>query len=261
MILLDDKPICPSSFPDGTLALRVDITGKNKKKVIVWNYESDAEMVVLYYVVKHLQNTDFSLDLYMPYIPNARMDRVKNGDEIFTLKYFAEFINSLGFECVYVRDPHSNVSCALINNLKVDNGFKYIMSALGDINDEEIVMYYPDEGAMKRYSEMVKDRPYTFGIKDRDWRSGDIRGILLMNEDMVKGKNVLIVDDICSKGGTFYHSAKALKAAGAKDIYLYVTHCENTIFKGELIQSDLIKHIYTTRSVFTLADKKITVLK
>lgn len=261
MILLDDKPICPSSFPDGTLALRVDITGKNKKKVIVWNYESDAEMVVLYYIVKHLQNADFSLDLYMPYIPNARMDRVKNGDEIFTLKYFAEFINLLRFECVYVRDPHSNVSCALINNLKVDNGFKYIMSALGDINDKDIVMYYPDEGAMKRYSEMVTDKPYAFGIKKRDWRSGEIQGIALMNEDVINGRNVLIVDDICSKGGTFYHSAKALKAAGAKDIYLYVTHCENTIFKGELIQSDLIKHIYTTRSIFTMADKKITVLK
>lgn len=261
MILLDDKPICPSSFPDGTLALRVDVTDKNKKKVIVWNYESDAEMVVLYYVVKHLKDADFSLDLYMPYIPNARMDRVKNNDEIFTLKYFAEFINSLGFECVYVRDPHSNVSCALINNLKVDNGFKYIMSALSDINDKEIAMYYPDEGAMKRYSEMITDKPYAFGIKKRDWRSGEIQGIALMNEDIISGKNVLIVDDICSKGGTFYHSAKALKAAGAKDIYLYVTHCENTIFKGELIQSDLIKHIYTTRSIFTLADEKITVLK
>lgn len=82
-----------------------------------------------------------------------------------------------------------------------------------------------------------------------------------MNEEVIKGKNVLIVDDICSKGGTFYHSAKALKAAGANDVYLYVTHCENTIFKGELINSDLIKHIYTTRSVFTLAHEKITVLK
>lgn len=28
MILLDDKVICPTSFPDGTLALRVDISGK-----------------------------------------------------------------------------------------------------------------------------------------------------------------------------------------------------------------------------------------
>lgn len=97
--------------------LRLDVSDKDKQKAIVWNYESDAEMVVLYYITKHLKNAGFIVSLYMPYIPNARMDRVKNNDEIFTLKYFAEFINSLEFEAVYVRDPHSNVSCALINIL------------------------------------------------------------------------------------------------------------------------------------------------
>lgn len=261
MVLLDDKLICPTNFPDGTLALRVDATDDKILKVIVWNYESDTEMAVLYYITKHLKNAGYLVSLYMPYIPNARMDRVKNSDEIFTLKYFAEFINSLGFETVYVRDPHSNVSCALINNLEVDSGFGFIKSAINEINDEELVMYYPDEGAMKRYSGMIAGKPYAFGIKDRDWRSGDIRGILLMNEEVVKGKNVLIVDDICSRGGTFYYSAKALKAAGANDVYLYITHCENTIFKGELINSDLIKHIYTTESIFTLTHEKITILK
>lgn len=259
MLILDDKVLGSGQFPDGTLALRV---GLNKKEnhTIVWHYESDAEMPVLFCVAKHIKSHGHSVDLFMPYIPNARMDRVKNNDEIFTLKYFAEFINSLEFGNVYVLDPHSNISCALFNNLRVDNGFKYIASALGKINDKDIVMYYPDEGAMKRYSEMITDRPYAFGIKRRDWRSGEIQGITLMNEEYVNGKNILIVDDICSKGGTFYHSAKALKAAGANDIYLYITHCENTIFKGELIESDMIKHIFTTRSIFSLAHEKITVL-
>ena len=262
MLILDDKILCNNKFPDGTLALRVAPAKKNvPTRTIVWNYESDEEMAMLYYVTKHLKSAGYSVILYMPYIPNARMDRVKNGDEIFTLKYFAEFINSLEFEAVCVRDPHSNVSCALINNLRVDNGFKYIVSAIGQIADPDLVMYYPDEGAMKRYSEMITDRPYAFGIKRRDWRSGDITGITLMNEEVIKGKNVLIVDDICSKGTTFYFSAKALKDAGAKDVYLYITHCENTIFKGSLIDTDFIKHIYTTNSVFTLAHEKITVLK
>lgn len=261
MILLDDKPVCPSSFPDGTLSLRVNVYGENKKRIVEWRYESDEEMAVLYYIVKHLKNVGFSVVLYLPYIPNARMDRVKNSDEIFTLKYFAEFINSLDFECVYSIDPHSSVSCALINNLQINNGFEYIISAISDINDKNLVMYYPDEGAMKRYSGMIVNKPYAFGVKNRDWRTGEIKGIQLINQDVVVGKNILIVDDICSKGGTFYHSAKALHNAGAKDIYLYVTHCENTIFKGELIESDLIKHIYTTRSIFTLSHQKITILK
>ena len=80
-----------------------------------------------------------------------------------------------------------------------------------------------------------------------------------MNKELVKGSNVLIVDDICSRGGTFYHSAKALKEAGANKIYLYITHCENTILEGEVLMSGLIEKVYTTNSIFTKEHEKIEV--
>ena len=111
-------------------------------------------------------------------------------------------------------------------------------------------MFYPDEGAMKRYSDS-SEKPYAFGLKKRDWQTGKILGLNIINADNIKDKNVLIVDDICSRGGTFYHSAKALKAAGAKSASLYITHCEETITLGELAASDgLVDHVYTTRSIF-----------
>ena len=70
-----------------------------------------------------------------------------------------------------------------------------------------------------------------------------------------------IIDDICSRGGTFYHSAKKLKEHGANDIYLYVSHCENTILEGDLLKGDLIKRVYTTDSIFIKSHEKIEVLK
>ena len=81
-----------------------------------------------------------------------------------------------------------------------------------------------------------------------------------MGEIPEQSFDVLIVDDICSKGGTFYHSAKKLKALGAKNIYLYITHCENTILEGDLINSGLIKEIYTTDTIFTKKHDLIKVL-
>lgn len=220
-------------------------------------------MSILYYITKHLQSHGCAVELYLPYVPNARMDRVKHGDEIFTLKYFSEFINSLGFNKVHITDPHSNVVCALLNSVQAHTAFSYLHRVILGLNDDNLVMMYPDEGAMKRYSELTMEShpmPYAFGIKNRDWRSGDIKELILMNRDFVNGKNVLIVDDICSKGGTFYYAAKALKEAGACDIYLYITHCENTIHQGELLNSDLIKHIFTTNSILTTPHAKITVL-
>lgn len=66
---------------------------------IEWIYESNDEIFYLMLVKKHLERFFTNVDYYLslPYIPNARMDRVKNDDEVFTLKYFCDFINWLGF--------------------------------------------------------------------------------------------------------------------------------------------------------------------
>ncbi|MCL2863881.1 MAG: hypothetical protein FWE54_07415, partial [Methanimicrococcus sp.] len=46
-------------------------------------------------------------------------------------------------------------------------------------------------------------------------------------------------------------SARKLKELGANKIYLYVTHCEDSILSGELINSGLLEKIYTTKSIYT----------
>ena len=120
-------------------------------------------------------------------------------------------------------------------------------------------MFYPDEGAGKRYSGMIP-LPYAFGIKKRDWATGQIQGLDVAGDvDNISGKNILIVDDICSRGGTFYHSAKKLKELGAKNIYLYISHCENSIFDGEVLTSGLITKVFTTDSILTRTHENIHV--
>ena len=114
---------------------------------------------------------------------------------------------------------------------------------------------------MKRYSGLVS-KPYAFGIKKRNWETGKIEGLDVAGSvDKIAGKDILIVDDICSRGGTFYHSAKKLKELGANKIYLYVTHCENTILEGDLLTSGLIEKVYTTNSIFTKEHEMIEVFE
>ena len=83
----------------------------------------------------------------MPYIPNARMDRVKNSDEVFTLKYFAEFINDLKFDTVEVLDPHSNVSTALIDNISIIEPTDIILHILETVNsDGNTILFFQMRG-------------------------------------------------------------------------------------------------------------------
>lgn len=268
MIKIDGQEIDIGRFPDGTALIKYSPLPHQKVGYakLSWYYENDSEFLSLMYLVKHLRaNGVNDIYLYMPYIPNARQDRVKNPEDVFTLKYFAELLNSLDLTRIEVLDPHSTVSEALINKLMVISPRPYVERVIDKIiscdNADAPLMFYPDEGAMKRYSSM-SNLPYTFGIKKRDWKTGKIEGLDVAGAtDQIAGRDILIVDDICSRGGTFFHSAKKLKELGANDIYLFVSHCENTILESELLNGDLIKKVYTSNSIFTKNHERIEVLR
>lgn len=264
MIKVNGKIIEPVKFPDGTKLLKQESCSN---VTIKWYYESDDELVTLIFLTRHLRdNGATNIELSMLYVPNARFDRIKDSDEVLTLKYFAEVINWLSFNKVKILDPHSYVSSALFNNLTIyspkDIINKFIEdNFLDEISLNNFSLFFPDEGACKRYSGMFNNA-YTFGLKRRDWKTGEIQGLdIIGDEELIKDKTILIIDDICSKGGTFYHSAKKLKELGAKDVYLYITHCENTILEGDLLTSGLIKKVFTTNTIFTKEHEMIEVIK
>lgn len=248
-------------FPDNTLLLKTEDINFYRPIKINWYYENDAELFTIICLAKKAKNEK---SLYMAYCPHARMDRCKSHEDTFTLKYFAEVINFLRFDRVFVLDPHSSVSEALIDNIVVESPKQYIDKVItnnfmDEISLNKFSLFFPDEGSMKRYSGMFNN-PYTFGVKKRDWQTGAIQGLdVIGDENFIKDRTILIVDDICSKGGTFYHSAKKLKELGAKKVYLYVSHCENTILEGELLTSGLIEKVFTTNSIFTKEHEKIEV--
>ena len=254
MIKVNGIEVKQGQFPDHTLLMKFDpnsdefVCDRGAIKV-EWLYENDAELFSLICVKRHLDRnfTNPHVVLIMPYIPHARMDRVKSDEDVFTLKYFCEVINSLHFDTVWVRDAHSNVSLALLDNVIDEGVIHYVREAINQSGAE--ALFFPDEGAMKRYADLFKDMPYAFGMKKRDWKTGQIQGLDLVNPENIVDKKVLIVDDICSRGGTFYHSAKALHKAGAAEVNLYITHCESTIHEGDLREKGLINQIYTTDSI------------
>ena len=262
MITIQGKEIKKHFFPDGTFRINLEDSFTEQDYMslfnvyIEWRWEDPSEYMMLYFITNHIKDNWATerINLYLPYVPDARMDRVKDAfNEVFTLKYFARFINSLGFSTVFITDPHSNVTPALFDRVCVTSVKKVVYKALEQSGAD--ILYFPDEGAMKRYSGDYDWRPYLYGEKDRDWATGKINGVVVRNpmnltEDKIKGKTVLIVDDICSKGGTFYHSGKALKEFGVGSIDLFITHCEQSVFDGKLLTDESpIRHIYTTDSL------------
>ena len=254
MIKLNGHVVEQNRFPDGTLALKeinVDLLSDNFANWIDWMYDGDEEMFTIMSLVDLIRrNSQGRIYLKMPYLPNARMDRIKTDTENFALKVFANWINGLGFDRIFVENVHSNVSNALVNNI-VDNLPDDDIKTITKDYDFDVI-FFPDEGACKRYKDMdvIKELglPIAFGIKNRDWKTGEILNLDVMGAD-VKDKKVLIIDDICSKGFTFYYSGMKLRELGASDVRLYVTHCEDTIRGGKILDTDVVSKVYTTDSI------------
>jgi ribose-phosphate pyrophosphokinase len=253
MIWVNGKEITQEHFSAGELKIKLFGNGRSRVD-LVWHYESDAEFFTVACIREYYATQECIL--YLPYLPHARMDRVKNPEDVFTLKTFAHLINSLNFEQVYVWDAHSNVGPALIDRCHDVNALAWIQEAITQLGyaKDNICLFFPDEGAQKRYGTMFPDYTQAFGIKKRNWETGKIEGYMVVGEENIKDKCVLIIDDICSYGNTFVRAAEALHATGAKEINLYVTHCEDAISKGNVFTCGLINQVFTTSSLVRSAE-------
>lgn len=162
--------------------------------------------------------------LHLPYIPYARQDRVVNPGEALSIKVFANLVNSLGFDKVIVDDPHSDVSAALLNNVKIQDQASLIQMHHDVLAGKDVTIIAPDAGARKK-AQKVADRlrlPLVEAGKVRDLKTNEITGTAIFGD--VKDRECVIVDDICDGGRTFIALAQALKENGAKRVILYVTH-------------------------------------
>ena len=190
-------------------------------------------------------------DLYIPYFPAARQDRVMIKGEPLSVKVYADIINSLGFKKVIVFDAHSEVTPAVLNNCEVITNHKFITQVIEEIGKETILIS-PDGGALKK---IYKVAEFLGGIevvecsKSRNVKTGKLSGFKVYADDL-QGKDCLIVDDICDGGGTFIGLAEELKNKNAGKLYLAVSH--GIFSKGFDDLGKSFERIFTTNSVKAL---------
>lgn len=183
------------------------------------------ELLLLTDALRRIDTTP--INLFMPYIPYARQDRVCDKGEAFSLKVFANLINSLNFNKVTVIDPHSNVCDGVFNSFEV-------ISQLDLINKwtdlipviQGSVVVAPDLGGSKKTAEIaafVSHDKFIRADKLRDLSNGNIKETIVYCDDL-NGKNIFLGDDIIEGGRTFIELAKVLKKKNCGRIVLYATH-------------------------------------
>lgn len=232
--------------------------GVYKNVKVTFKYETDQDLINLMFVRKHLGQQ--LVDLHISYMPYSRMDRA--GDVgVFTLKTVCELINSLDFHTVIVQEPHSDVTPALLDRCAcLYPTIALLPVVVAKIGFDRVwdYLFFPDAGAQKRYASVTGYKT-AVGYKQRDFGTGQLLGKMETHgftaDPYTRGfvasnTEVLIVDDLCSKGGTFIMAVHALQKLGIGHIHLLVAHCENTMWDGQLL--NYIDGLWCTDSILSL---------
>lgn len=243
MIKIGNLNYTSFNFPVGEKQIKIKDSILGQNITIDFKFEHNAEIMELLLLVDALRRSKVNkINLNMLYIPYSRQDRVMVYGESFSLKVFADLINSCKFANVNVYDPHSDVSTALINNCRITEQYRIFSTLLSE--KKNYVLVSPDAGALKKITKLslILKKEIILCSKIRDINNGNITGVKIYSENL-GNKDCVIVDDICDGGRTFIEIAKKLKNLTTGKIILCVTHGFFT--KGLRVFYGLIDEIYT----------------
>ena len=248
------------TFSGGEPHIKIDPNfNTNEKVTITHRLNSFNDLGLLCITVDALRRMDVKvINLFIPYFPAARQDRVMIKGESLSVKVYADIINTLQLNKVFVFDAHSEVTPALVNNCEVIPNHTFIAAVLKVIG-ENVKLISPDGGALKK---IYKVSEFLGGIevvecsKSRDVKTGKLSGFKVYEDDL-QGIDCLIVDDICDGGGTFVGLAEELKKKNAGKLYLAVSH---GIFNKGFEVLNCFDKIFTTNSFKDFEGESVKVI-
>ena len=188
-----------------------------------------SEGIILLSQLKNLidnLNLKEKIVLSLPYVPYARYDRTMLNPDSFSLQVFANLLNLLNFDEVIVQDCHSEVTTDLINNCINLSQYQLIKDVF-DFSSYDLIVA-PDKGSLFKVARIAKllNKELIICNKVRDQTTGSLSLSydILSRTNIIKGKNVLILDDICDGGGTFMLAGKELLKYEPNNLGLCITH-------------------------------------
>jgi len=197
----------------------------------------------------------------IPYYGYARQDRKDQPRVPITAKLVANLLANAGANRILTMDLHAGQIQGFFD-IPVDHLFAapVLIDYFKKFKREDLVVFSPDVGGVKMARAFAKRLESPLGIVDKrriDGQSAEVMNVL----GAVKGKIVILIDDMCATAGSLTEAANILKKRGAKVVYAGVTH---GIFSGpalERIQKSALKEIVVSDTIPSDKNKKYPKVK
>lgn len=245
-----DVPFRTWTFPGGEVQVRVAEDYRDLEVLtarIEANITSSADLMAVLMAtdaVRRKFGEAVPITLCCPYLPYARQDRVCAPGEALGVKVLCDILNAQRYHAVEVWDCHSDVGLALLERVHHREAHEFLKRAKLHV---DTCLVAPDRGAIKRVGACARvlGLPMFHADKVRDPKTGAITNTEV-HGTFDHRDWLLMVDDICDGGRTFFELAKVLREKGAKEVGLYVTH--GIFSQGFNTLAAVIDRIYVANS-------------
>lgn len=228
-----------SIFSDGEIRVRIS---KNLRRRMVFIIQStstpvnDHIMELLFMIDAAKRASAEEITAVIPYYGYARQDRKEMSRVPISSSVVASAITHSGADRILTLDIHSEQQEGF-TRIPWDNvfGSYSLLPEIKKRNLKDPVVAAPDKGGMVRatgYAKLVGSDSLALVYKKRDIMLNNVSNTLAMIGD-VKGRDVIVVDDMIDTAGTIVNAVNYIKSEGAKSVRVVATH---GLFSGDALK-------------------------
>lgn len=259
-------------FSDGETCVDFKTTMRGKRVYILTSPDTPLKREQLMLAIDAARRASaIEIIPIMPYCPYARQDKRDQRRGPIGARVFADNLQEAGATSIITMDLHSDQIEGFYKIPVIHLRGKYLFSkVILDKSDSNTILCSPDAGGLKRVKK-IRDKIYElYDVKipfislDKTRKEANKTDSIEVLGD-VKGKNIIIVDDMCDTGGTLIKGTEALLNAGATNVKVLVTHA---VLSGEArlnlaaskIEEFICSDSLTHKGLVSTMDGKMTIV-
>jgi ribose-phosphate pyrophosphokinase len=239
-------------FPDGESKITINQIPKKSIVVVVQSTYPpvDTNLLELLSIVSKIQKFSSKIYTVIPYMGYARQDREFLDGEIITIGVVGKLLKASGVKKVLTVDIHSKLA---LKELKISSENVSAMEGLvkyfKKMKMKDPLVVSPDLGGQERAKEFASLLKTDFIAlkKHRDRKTGKVN--ILSGKVEVKNRDLIIVDDMISTGGSIIKATQFLKKQKCKRVFVACTHALLVNDAAKKIKNTGVSQIISTNTI------------
>ena len=240
-----------TKFSDGEFAVSYEESIRGKDVFLVQSTfpNSDNLMELLLMIDAAKRASASQLIAVLPYFGWARQDRKDKPRVSIGAKLVADMLSAAGIDRLITMDLHADQIQGFFN-VPVDHLYasNILLPYVQSLHLEDLVIASPDVGGSKRANTYAKYLGCPLVLCNKTRARANVVATMQIIGD-VKGKNVVIVDDMVDTAGTITKAANIMMEAGAKSVRACASHCVMSGPASERVQNSALEEIVFTDSI------------